>query len=69
MNIRIFKSKMALYGDTNGSLAKALRISSQRCSAKVNSTNGAEFTQSEISTIKSRWNLTAEEIDAIFFAN
>ena len=67
MNTKLFKSKMVLNGDTNDSLAKAIKISPQRCSAKTNATNGAEFTQGEISKIKKRWNLSAETVDAIFF--
>jgi hypothetical protein len=38
-----------------------------RLNAKINS-NGAEFTQKEIAFIKGRYNLTAAEVDAIFFA-
>ncbi len=69
MNKRLFKSKMALFGDTNASLAAFIGISPQRCSAKLNGTNGAEYTQGEILSIKNRWNLTSEEVDAIFFAD
>lgn len=68
MNINLFKSKMKLYGDTNSTLAKAIGISQQRLSAKINETSGAEFTQSEIEKIKIRYELTPEEIDNIFFA-
>lgn len=48
-------------------LGKALNIAYQTVSAKINNTNGAEFTQGEIKTIKQRYNLTATEIDEIFF--
>ena len=48
VNLNLLNSKMALYGDTNETLSKALDLSQQRLSAKRNSTNGAEFTQSEI---------------------
>lgn len=69
MNKRLFKSKMALYGDSNATLAAAIGISPQRCSAKLNGTNGAEYTQKEIMCIKNRWNLTADEVNSIFFAD
>lgn len=69
MNKNLFKSKMALFGDTNQTVAEALNISPQRNSAKLNGTNGAEYTQGEISILKQRWHLTAEEVDLIFFAN
>lgn len=69
MNIKLFKSKMVLNGDTNESLARAIGISPQRCCAKINSTNGAEFTQGQIAKIKVRWKLSAQDIDDIFFAD
>jgi len=69
MNKNLFKSKMALFGDTNQTVAEALNISPQRNSAKLNGTNGAEYTQGEICILKQRWHLTAEEVDLIFFAN
>ena len=64
----MFVSKMKLFGDTQEVLAKALGISLSRLNAKINETDGAEFTQSEITFIKIRYHLTAEEVDAIFFA-
>lgn len=69
MNKKLFKSKMALYGDTNQTVAEALSITPQRNSAKLNGTGGAEYTQGEILILKARWNLSAEEVDQIFFAN
>ena len=68
MNKRLYRSKMALHGDTNASVAAALGISPQRNSAKLNGTHGADYSQQEIATLKKRWNLSAEEVDAIFFA-
>jgi hypothetical protein len=68
MNKKLYRSKMALYGDTNESIARALGISPQRNSAKVNGTHGAEYTTSEIMVLKARWKLTAKEVDSIFFA-
>ena len=67
MNTVLLKPKMVLFGDTNMTLGKALNIAYQTVSAKINNTNGAEFTQGEIKTIKQRYNLTATEIDEIFF--
>ena len=45
---------MVLCGDTNVSLAEALKISPQRLSAKINEWEGAEFNQSEILIIKEK---------------
>ncbi len=64
-----FVSVMKLYGDTQEILADAIGISVQRLNAKINSTGGAEFTMSEIRAIKIRYNLTAQEIDEIFFCD
>lgn len=69
MNIRLFKSKMALNGDNNATIAVFLGITPQTSSAKLHGTRGAEFSQSEISQLKERWNLTPEDVVAIFLAN
>lgn len=66
MNTNKLRAKMALHGDNGGTLSEALGLSQQRFSAKLNG-NNAEFTQSEIQTIKDRYNLTPEEIEDIFF--
>lgn len=58
---------MVLHGDGNKELAEYLGISEQSVSAKINE-NGTEFKQGEIAKIIERYNLTAEQIEAIFFA-
>lgn len=67
MNKKKLKSIMALNDDTGQTLAKFLGISRSTLSAKMNETNGAEFTQSEITAIKEKYKLTADEIETIFF--
>lgn len=67
MNKNLLRSKMVLFGDTNESLAAALGITSQRLSAKINTTGGAEFVQREIKAIRDRYHLTDEEVALIFF--
>ena len=69
MNKALLESKMKLFGDNQSKLADALGISLTRFNAKLNATNGAEFTQGEIQKVKDRYNLTGEEVDAIFFNN
>lgn len=66
MNTNKLRAKMALNGDTGTTLSEALGLSQQRFSAKLNG-NNAEFTQGEIQLIKDIYNLTAEEVDDIFF--
>ncbi len=67
MNKNLLRYYMALNGDTNRELAEYLKISLQSLSAKINE-NGSEFKQGEIAKIKKKYKLTAEEIEAIFFA-
>jgi antitoxin component HigA of HigAB toxin-antitoxin module len=66
MNKNLLKSIMALHNDTNKDLAKLLGKSKQSISNKINE-KGTEFTQGEIAKIKEKYNLTAEQVEAIFF--
>lgn len=67
MNKNKLVSKMKWHGDRNEDLANYIGISPQRFSAKLNQTDGAEFTQGEISMIIRRYKLTAQEVMEIFF--
>jgi hypothetical protein len=67
MDINLFKSKMALFGDNGKTLSKEMGISEVAFSAKKNEKHGAGFTQGEILFIKNRYNLTPVEVDTIFF--
>lgn len=69
MNKNMLESVMKLHGDTGTALARFLGIARSTFSAKINETNGAEFTQSEISKIKWRYSLKPDEVDNIFFAS
>lgn len=60
------KSIMTLHGDKNKDLAELLGVSEQSISCKLNE-NGSEFKQGEIAKIKDKYNLSPEEVDAIFF--
>lgn len=66
MNKPLLRSIMALNSDTNNSLAKHLGIAPLTISLKINN-KGAEFTQSEIMSIAKKYELTAEQINQIFF--
>jgi hypothetical protein len=59
---------MVMHGDTNASIAAFLGITEQSVCNKINE-NGTEFKQGEIGKMKTKWNLTADQIDAIFFAD
>ena len=69
MNKNLLKSRMARYGDTQATLADAMGVSLSRLNAKINETNGAEFTQGEIAVISTRYKLSADEMSSIFFAD
>ena len=68
MNKEEFKAEMCRNGDTQSTLAKAMGISRTSLNAKINERNDASFTQPEIAFIRSRYNLTSERIDIIFFS-
>lgn len=67
MNKKKLESVMKLYGDTGTSLSIFLGIARSTFSAKLNETNGAEFTQGEIMNIKNKYGLNSNEIVEIFF--
>lgn len=69
MNSKMLRSVMILNGDTNQTLADALGIHPVTMSAKLNGTNGAEFTQGEISAIRNRYRLEDHQFVDIFFDN
>ena len=67
MNRNLLRAAMVRFGDTGEELSAALGIARSTLSAKMTSYKGADFTQNEILTIKNRYNLSANEIDEIFF--
>lgn len=67
MKKELLRSIMVLHGDTNKDLADYLGITEQSVSNKINE-NGTEFKQGEIGRIKTRYNLTSDQVDRIFFA-
>lgn len=67
MNKKKLESRMKLFNDTGQTLAEYLGIARPTFSNKLNETRGAEFTQSEIRMLKERYNLTAADVDEIFF--
>lgn len=64
-NTVMLKAKMVLNHDTVLGLANFLGLNRQSLSAKIN--GRTEFKQSEIGKIACRYNLTYDEIKAIFF--
>ena len=66
MKKELLRSIMVLHGDTNKDLADYLGITEQSVSNKINE-NGTEFKQGEIRLIRTRYNLTSDQVDRIFF--
>ena len=64
-NTRLLKSKMALYNDTTIALADCLGVNRQNVSVKLNGKR--DFKQSEIAKIIRRYDLSDQEIRAIFW--
>lgn len=64
-NTALLKSKMVLNGDTTIALAKCLGVNRQNISVKLNGRR--DFKQTEIAKIIRRYNLTDNEIRAIFW--
>ena len=62
-------SVMKKHGDNQADLAEYIGISLQRFNAKLNGTDGAVFTQPEIKKVKWKYNLTADDVDLIFFTD
>ena len=67
MNKKKLKLIMLKKDDTTIKLAEYLGINRTTLSSKINEYRGAEFTQKEIQMIKERYELSADEIVAIFF--
>ena len=67
MRKELLRSIMVLHGDTNKDLADYLGITEQSVCNKINE-NGTEFKQGEIRRIRTRYNLTSDQVDLIFFA-
>ena len=66
MDIRLLKSVMVKNGDTQRDLADAMCLSPSRLSAKINEKR-ADFRLRELAFIQRRYNLSSDDIYAIFF--
>ena len=69
LNKALLKSFIVRYDKTQFNLARAMGISLSRLNAKINESNGAEFTQGEICFIKNRNRLSNRDVSNIFFTS
>lgn len=67
MDKALLRSVMALHGEKDRDLAYLLGISPQSFNSKINERN-TEFKQGEIAAIRDHYQLTAEQVSAIFFS-
>lgn len=65
MNKNALRAKIALHGDNYQTLAKALNMTTVSLSRKINGKR--PFQQFEIQKIIDLYNLTADEVQSIFF--
>lgn len=68
MNTNELKKVMLDHNEKNGDLAKFLGMSESTFSTKLHE-RGLYFRKNEIKAIADRYNLTAEQIHTIFFAD
>ena len=66
MKKNLLMSVLAKFDENQSDLARLLGLSLSCTNAKINE-KGTQFNQTEIATIKAHYNLTAEEVDSIFF--
>lgn len=68
MNGDLLKGEIRAKAMTQGDAAKSIGISLSRFNAKINNSGGAEFSVAEIRGLKKLLELSAAQVDAIFFA-
>lgn len=67
MNSNLLKGEIRAKAMTQENVARSIGVSLSRFNAKLNGTNGAEFSLGEVRSIKSILGLSAEQVDNIFF--
>lgn len=67
MNSELLKSFIGKARDTQEALAKACGLSLSSLNAKIN--GHASFRQDEMDVIRKRYNMTAEDVEKVFFAD
>lgn len=68
MNSNILKGKMREREMTQNAVASKIGMSLSRFNAKLNNSDGAEFSLGEIRSLKELFSLDASQVDQIFFS-
>lgn len=66
MERNLLKGAIRSCGFTQETISAKIGLSLSRFNAKINETNGAEFTLGEVKALKQVLNLTSEQFDSIF---
>ena len=67
MNIDLLKGEIKSHGMTQEDVAKKIGLSLSRFNAKLNNTNGAEFSLGEAMAMIKLFSLDPARVDQIFF--
>lgn len=68
MNANLIRARIAELGMTQKKTASAANMSLSRFNAKLNGTNGAQFSLKDIRALKEVLDLSAQQIDDIFLS-
>lgn len=68
MNSNILKGKMREHNLTQSAVAATIGLSLSRFNAKLNNSDGAEFSLGEIRSLKELFALDSNQVDQIFFS-
>lgn len=66
MNADLLKGVIRSHGKTQQDVSREIGLSLSRFNAKINNSGGAEFSLSEVRRLKLLFNLSPDQIDAIF---
>lgn len=67
MNKDLLKGQIRSLGFTQGDVAEKIGVSLSRFNAKLNETDGAEFSLGEVQALKDVLQLDSEKVNQIFF--
>ena len=68
MNKDLLKGQIRSLGMTQSDVAEKIGISLSRFNAKINETDGAEFSLGEVQALKELLQLNPDKVNQIFFA-
>lgn len=67
MDVALFKYHVMKHGDTMRDVAQTLQVARVTITNKLYGHTGSDFTRADIAKLKSRWQLTNDQVAEIFF--